>query len=233
LATFHAALLNLAVDVKGCSYCGKENEDISVLCAECGTLLELSVISPTSVILSPPIIITPEPTVLVPAPPVAPSEVPPYLPPGPRVLGGGIATAIFGIYLGGQFFVGIVTGFISGFITGIQHNSGTTSFAQTMRQMLPFTIFLSLLFGGIGLFTSAFGFKIPLRDTSPTGAGWVRGRRRDIALGLGLGILVAVLWSILFNATSPDSGNNESELMAPWAKPMPSPRRCRLSPSYF
>lgn len=198
--------------MKGCDYCGRENEDISVLCAECGTLLDPPIIPVQRVILAPPIITESEPPVLA---PLTSYEVPPLLPPGPRVLGGGIATAIFGIYLAGQFVAGMATGFISGFITGIQHTSGAAPFAHTMRQMLPFTIFLCLVLSGIGLFVSAFGFKIPLHDSSPTGAAWVRGRWRDMALGLGLGILLAVLWSILFNAVTPDSGKDELELAGP------------------
>lgn len=201
--------------MKGCDYCGRENEDVSVLCSECGTLLDPPIIPVQRVILAPPIISVSEPVVLAPSTPVAAYEVPPLLPPGPRVLDGGIATAIFGIYLGGQFIAGLATGFISGLITGIQHASGTGSFAHTMRQMLPFTIFLCLVLSGIGLFVSAFGFKIPVRDSSSTGAAWVRGRWRDMALGLGLGILVAALWSVLFNAASPDAGKDELELTGP------------------
>jgi membrane protease YdiL (CAAX protease family) len=202
--------------VKGCDYCGRENEDVSVFCGICGTLLDPPVIPVQRVILAPPIITTtPELPGLAPIPPIATYEVPPLSPPTPRVLGGGIATAVFGIYLGGQFIAGTAIGFISAFLTGIQHGSGTASLSHTMREMLPFTIFLCMVLSGIGLFASAFGFKIPLRDASPTGAAWVRGRWRDMAVGLGLGILVAALWTILFKAVSPDSGSDGSELLGP------------------
>jgi uncharacterized protein len=194
--------------MKSCDYCGKENEDVPVFCIGCGTLLEPPVIPPIPPIaLSEPAISASEPPVIFAEPPFAILEVPPLLPPAPRVLNGGFATAIFGIYLGGQFLAGIMIGFTGRFLTEIQRATGTVSVAETLRQMMPFTIFLTMLLGGAALFLSAFGFDIPLRDASSTGAAWVRGRWRDIALGFGMGILVAALWAVLLTYLSQTRGH--------------------------
>ncbi len=194
--------------MKSCDYCGKENDVVSVFCAGCGTLLEPPVIRPTpSTALSEPTVAVPEPPVIVAEPPILIQEVPPLLPPPPCVLNGGLAMAVFGIYFGAQFLGGIIMGFSVGFLNGIEGVSRPTSFTDTLRQLLPFTMFLSMILGGIGVFASAFGFKIPLRDSSPTGAAWVRGRWRDIVVGLTLGILVAVMWTILFDYVFPSHAN--------------------------
>ncbi len=194
--------------MKACDYCGKENEDVSVFCAGCGTLLDPPVVPP----MPPPVVLS-EPAIITLEPPIAILEVPPLLPPAPRVLNGGFATAIFGIYLGGQFLAGIVIGFMGGFLNGFQHATGTGSLTETLRQMMPFTIFLTMLLGGAALFLSVFGFDIPLREASPTGAAWVRGRWRDIALGCGAGILAAVLWAFLLAHFFP---NPEYDRSDPW-----------------
>lgn len=175
--------------MKPCDYCGRENEDVLTFCSECGSVLP----SP----LSPP-----QTAVATELPPFlnAPNAIPPLLPEppkGPRVLNGGWATAVLGIYLGGQMLGGVIGGFFAGLKAGIEGSPfGGHDYHEALQDMMPLTIVLVMLFGGIAVVSSGIGFKLQLKDTSPTGAAWVRGSWRKIAIGVGCGMLIGLVWAL-------------------------------------
>jgi membrane protease YdiL (CAAX protease family) len=175
--------------MKPCDYCGRENEDVGTFCSECGSVLQPPVAPPpTAVAIEPPPFLNP------------PYDIPPLIPapsPGPRVLNGGWATAVLGIFLAGQMIGGVIGGFFAGFKAGIQGSPlGGHNYNQAMQDMMPLTILLVMLLGGIALISSGVGFKFQLKDTSPTGAAWVRGSWRNLAIGVSFGMLIALAWAV-------------------------------------
>lgn len=164
--------------MKSCDYCGKENDDAGVYCWECGTAFPPRV---------PPIIASSQP-------PLLGSPIPSTLPQSPRILDGAIATGILCIYLGAQYGAGIVSGLFAGFTLAINESPGSGhDFKNAFQPIMPFTVLAIMVFSAVGLFWSAIGFKLDLKDNNPTGAAWVRGSWLDIAKGLVSGILTSVL----------------------------------------
>ncbi len=142
-----------------------------------------------------------ETSVPVETPTVAPpNTLPPMIPeplPGPRVLNGGWATAVLGVYLGAQMIGGLMAGIFAAFTMGFQGGkAGAEDYKAAVQDIMPLTIFLVMLFGGIAVVWSSVGLKFQLKDTSPTGAAWVRGSWGNIAAGLGVGVLGGVLWAV-------------------------------------
>ena len=67
----------------------------------------------------------------------------PEPPPGPRVLNGGWATAVFGIYLGAQMIGGLMAGIFAAFTMGFQGGkAGAEDYKAAVQDIMPLTIFL-------------------------------------------------------------------------------------------
>jgi membrane protease YdiL (CAAX protease family) len=166
--------------MKSCDYCGRENDEVLAFCAECGTALP-----------APPPPPIPEPPLL--APPFLPAP-----PPAPHILNGGIATAIFGVYLGGQVAGGAVGGFFAGLMGSLWGRArGPQEIRDTLPAMMPVVILLAMLIGGAGMFWMVNMLRLEVKDPSPTGPAWVRGSWRDIAKGFCTGAVLSTL-SIIF-----------------------------------
>lgn len=157
--------------MKVCDYCGRENQDTLLFCAECGTLLVPPKLLPTAPALIPPPLFLPEP---------------------PRELRAGPATLILLGYLAAQVFCGFLAGIVAGIMVGMQGLHGREAIAAAIEKVMPISVPVFLILGGIVAFWLAIAL-VParLRDTSPTGAAWVCGRWPAIGRGLLLGMLVA------------------------------------------
>lgn len=159
--------------MKACDYCGKENEDVTVFCAACGTVFAAPVPAPEPPLLNPP-------------------DLPPP-PPVPRVLNGGSATLALVLFLGAQVIGGGMAGFLGTLIFGLQGGLFERGdYQRTMNTMIPLAIFLTMAFGWIAVLAIGKMFGFDVKDTSPTGAAWVRGSWSEIAKGLATGVAVSV-----------------------------------------
>jgi membrane protease YdiL (CAAX protease family) len=163
--------------MKSCGYCGKENEDALAFCAGCGCTFGALVLQAPPPIIAPPLL--------------------PIAPPAPRELRAGLATGIFGVYLGGQFIGGFIAGVIGGASSGMLSPDGTHVESASLEAIMPWTIFLTMILGGIAVVWMVLGMELPVADTSPTGPAWVRGPWRNVAKGLMAGIILASLWVLL------------------------------------
>jgi len=150
--------------MKKCDYCGKENEAALSFCHSCGTSL------------------------------VEQEEKLPAVP-GTRgeELKGWPAFVILLVYIASQTFVSGIAGGI-GLAIAAAHGHDLHTAAEIKRvlqDLMPVLVVSALLGGGAGMFVMAL-VLVPrwLRDTSPTGAAWVRGSWNDVSKGLALGMIV-------------------------------------------
>lgn len=182
--------------MKSCDYCGKENDDGSAFCAGCGTGF-------------PPSEPQPEPPISV--PPLPPYAPPP--PPFPRALTGGAATIVLLVYFGAQVAGGVVAGFFGGLVSGLRGDFPGHNYQDTMQAIMPLTVFVVMAFGWAAMVVVAKTSQFQFNDVSPTGPAWVRGSWREITKGLGLGILVALLWILLSSTLGRQQSEEESSPM--------------------
>lgn len=163
-----------------CPYCGFENEDSAELCARCATEL------PVQVAIQ-------EPGV----PPLIQPEIKP-------ALNAGSATLIFVAFVTAQFVMSIVVAIIcmaAGLIDFSQAQNAEGS-QELQQRIMVYAALPSVLAGGAAvLLIALWRLKGELRDRTPTGAAWVVGPPKQLFLGFGAGVLLALgycLFSILF-----------------------------------
>jgi membrane protease YdiL (CAAX protease family) len=154
--------------MKACGYCGRENDDQSALCLECGTLLT----------------------------PINDESNQTALAPTEHRLDARYATFILFLYLGVQFGVGVVVGIATIAIAGVHtENSERAQLTRTITG--PATV-LSVIGGGVAiLLTSLAKIRQHLSNRSPTGAAWVVGSLKHTAQGLGVGALTGCCYCAL------------------------------------
>ena len=144
-----------------CTYCGTENDDALHFCVRCGTEFETSNAAPLEASL-PPVIVPP--------------------------LNGRTATVIFLAYLGAQFLIAFLAGFLAA--ATIQNQDAR---AEATQQIIAFVSFPMVLGGGLTMLVMSFRrIRSQLTDTTPTGAAWVLGSWKQILQGLGLGVILAM-----------------------------------------
>lgn len=158
--------------MKLCGYCGRENEDAAAHCRECGTHS------------------------------VDPDEV--LSPSTPRDDEAGLSarsvTRILFLYLGVQFCVGVLVGFVeanfSGRHDGMFLKSG--SMLESYSTIVGIGTTLCIAISGIvALFACHFRYREHLQDTGPTGAAWVGGSLSQNLHGLAAGFLTGCGYIIL------------------------------------
>jgi membrane protease YdiL (CAAX protease family) len=166
--------------MKACDYCGKESEDVLVICAGCGADFPASIHQPE--------------------PPVIAPQYLPLVPLAPRELKAGLATAFFGVYLGTQLIGGFIAGFIALFSSPFEPAQGVRVHGAILDAIMPWTIIVTMLMSGLAVMIIAMSMQLTLNDTSPTGPAWVRGSWRDIIKALLTGVILAVLWVVLMTS---------------------------------
>jgi membrane protease YdiL (CAAX protease family) len=159
--------------MKTCRYCGRENDDQAPFCTGCGTSL----------------ITTERPGEMAGEQGLSASTE--------ERLSGGRATIILLIYLGVQLGIGMVVTMVVIFL-GV----GSQQELQDQRQIegliqeatMPASI-LALIVGGAAMvLMSRLLIHEQLGDGSPTGAAWIVGTRKSMALGLGIGLVVGTAY---------------------------------------
>jgi membrane protease YdiL (CAAX protease family) len=157
--------------MKPCNNCGRENEEVLLACLGCGATFD------------PPVIQIQPPTI----------SLPPLFPLEKRVLNGGFATLLLGVYLAAQVGGGIIMGVVASILALAKGDSiDPDAMTTAIRGLMPMTVLVTLIFGGIAVVWTAVALRFPLKDTNPTGPAWVRGSWRAIAKGIGIGILVGL-----------------------------------------
>ena len=116
------------------------------------------------------------------------------------VLNGWRATVMLISWIGMQLVVGVVAG---GVAFGLAFSDGGVpgeeAIAGAIERLMPWIILATFVGGGVLLFVlSRLWFSPALRDTAPTGAAWVMGRRS----GLGGGFVVGLATGLGFLAVS-------------------------------
>jgi membrane protease YdiL (CAAX protease family) len=161
--------------MKRCDYCGKESEDAAEICHGCAT-----------------------PFPKVPAPTCQVADVPPIIP--KPALNAKSATLIFIFMFVAQILGAMVGGAVVVAIAATHGLDLTDKLRITkLVNSSPVTITAAMLAGAIATLMGSICLVRPaLKDTSPTGAAWVLGSRRELLKGLGLGLVVA-LGSALIN----------------------------------
>lgn len=154
--------------MKTCAYCGRQNEDALFFCGECGTAF-----------------------------PVEPITVPIGSPIPPRAeahgtLNASKAVAILAVYLAVQTLVGVMIGMIAVALSRISGSGSVWQTSQTIRSIMPIAVVEIVILGGISTVLMLI-LLAPnhIKDTSPTGAAWVVGKRDAIISGFLLGLFLA------------------------------------------
>jgi membrane protease YdiL (CAAX protease family) len=161
--------------MKRCDYCGKENEDATETCHGCGTPL-------------------PEP------PPTGPksADVPPVI--SKPVLNAARATQVFVLMFVAQMLGGMIGRAIV-VVWAAAHGADLTDreYITTLVNNSPLTLSAVAVASALATVAASILLVGPsLRDTTPAGAAWTLGSRRDLRFGFSLGLLVA-LASCLIN----------------------------------
>lgn len=157
--------------MKSCDYCGRQNENESVACIECGT----------------------------PFPPPPAPEPPPLITIEPK-LTAARATVILVIFIGAQFLVALVAGAAAG-ITGqlggadLRERHNLTELIQGVSA--PIVVIGALGGGVVMLAGCALLIGNELADETPTGAAWRMGSIKHVSLGLGMGLLTGLAYGAL------------------------------------
>ncbi len=157
--------------MKSCDYCGRQNENDSIACPECGT-----------------------PFLAPPAP-----EPPPLIAIEPK-LTGARATLILVIFIGAQFLVALVAGAAAG-ITGqlggadLRDRHNLTEFMQGITA--PIVVIAALGGGIVMLAACTLLIGNELADETPTGAAWRVGSIKHVSLGLGMGFMAGLAYGAL------------------------------------
>ena len=171
--------------MKNCDYCGKANEEGSLLCLGCGSPL--------------------------PSPQAAGSqkaaETSSTASEAPG-LNARRATTILAVVLGVQLIAGLLVMIIGIVAFKAQgHELGDTKqLRRPTRTMAEPIAALATVSGGLAmLFMSRSLIREQLSDASPTGAAWFIGSSKQIAQGVGIGVLTgvcyavaAILWMAIF-----------------------------------
>ena len=165
--------------MRACHYCGKENEDTMMFCAECGTPLKSLEVTH--------------------AEPRRSTSLPPKKP--PRVLNAGSATVLMLANLAVQVFLGVFMGMLASVIAEAQGIHNLEKIVGVLDKLMPAMAVLIPVLGCIVTVLISF-VLIPkhLKDTSPNGAAWVAGPWLAIAEGLVIGLIVSVCFSALNRA---------------------------------
>jgi len=153
--------------MKACRYCGRENEDGAVFCAECGTAYNES---------------------------LSPEEGIPALPLAKRLheLNAWSATAILLAYLVASVICVVLVGLIASLSLKGQGSYPGGSFESALQSARPVNSILIPLSSGIAMILVArILVRSSLRDTSAIGAAWVGGPWRNIIKGLAVGLFIA------------------------------------------
>jgi len=148
--------------VKKCEYCGNENDDAAQFCAGCATSFQQveEKLSTAWRSRGEELKGWPAFTILM-----------AYI--GCQTFGSGIAAAIF---------------FLCSPIHGLDPRD-PRDLKHLIELLTPPAVIGGFIGGGLGMLALAYTL-VPkgLKDTSPTGAAWVRGSRQDIAKGLAIGL---------------------------------------------
>lgn len=167
--------------MKVCEYCGRENEDTLVFCAECGTLLIPPKPAPADTALT--------------SPPPLPAEP-------PRELRAGLATLVFLAYLAAQVFCGFLAAVVASFMAGRRGLHDREAVAAALEKVMPAMLLAALLLGGlVAVWVAIALFRSRLQDASKTGAAWVWGRWSAVGRSLLFGMLLGsgcVVLSVVF-----------------------------------
>lgn len=161
--------------MKRCHYCGKEAEDTTELCPGCGTAL-------------------PE----APPSPSGPIDLPPVIP--KPILNASRATQIFVIMFLAQILGAMAAGIIVVAIAAA-HGADLSDSRHTAELVntSPLTLSAAVVASAIATIAGSLLLVRPaLKDTSPAGAAWVLGSRKDLLKALCLGVAVA-LGSVMIN----------------------------------
>lgn len=154
-----------------CDYCGKENEETAEACRECGTPIRRV---------------------------EAASGIPPVI--EPPALNALRATIIFVLTFAAQTIgATIVTIVLMLAAHGAGHDlRDPNQVRQLTTTIQPVAIIAACLVGiGMTLAAPLLLVRRELTDRSPTGAAWALGAPKDLAKGLGLGLIIAVGYLIL------------------------------------
>jgi membrane protease YdiL (CAAX protease family) len=155
--------------MKVCDYCGKENEETLVYCAGCGT--ELSPEDSTA----------------------------PAVPGSPRILDAKNATIIFVITFAAEIVACILTVLIAETFEPARNTYFPISATQELRALMPVSVLMAMIAGGAAMWITTSKFKIPVTDTSPTGAAWVLGSSEAAVKGVGVGMLISLASQIMLH----------------------------------
>jgi len=152
--------------MKVCGYCGRQNEDNTAFCVECGTALEEETPSSRQVAALP-------------------------LRKRLHELNAWSATAILLAYLSAEVICVIFMSVVAFF--GVQAHGGYSPdhFESALRTLMPRMLVLVPISTGTATVLIARALiPMPLKDTSPIGAAWVRGRYVAILQGLVIGLVL-------------------------------------------
>ncbi len=143
-----------------------------------------------------------------------PGAVPPLLE-APRRLTAGRATTVLAGYLGAQVVVGVFAG-IAG--AALQIGRGHTPSGELPQEVMVPAMLLAVVVGAVAMLIMSLLLVRPhLRERSPAGAAWVVGSKKGLALGLILGIVVAVGSSLLAGLFGPGPDPTEMGPLATMA----------------
>ena len=159
---------------KRCEYCGKENNEAALACYGCGTPFseDHSQTENSSVGV-------------------------------PLELNARSATFVLFITIAGQIGASFVVGLVLTLAAGIaQPIAGTPDrsdrHAAVVQRIMPPAIVAAMIGGGAAMLAASRGkVRASLCDRSPVGAAWAVGSPRQIAIGAGLGPLVALAFLVL------------------------------------
>ena len=157
--------------MKACTYCGRDNEESSEFCRECGTSL---------------------PTLggIEEHPPAADDQS----------LTAGRVTVVFILFLVAQGLVGAVVTSAAVAIAA-EHQADlrkSDEVARIVRRVLAPVVTISFGCGGVAMVAISVALARPhLRDRSPIGAAWVPGSPKAIGQGLVVGIVTGALFCAL------------------------------------
>ena len=161
--------------MKTCDYCGRETEDSSMFCTECGT--------PQSARDS------------------APNRRAGLARPS-TVLDARSATIILVAAIATQVVAGTLTSLVGYVLAASASIHGGTRAGSTASLGTATAILLPLLTGAAVLFTSSRRIPESLKDRSPQGAAWVAGPPVKIVRGLVAGLVIgACCWAVAASST--------------------------------
>jgi membrane protease YdiL (CAAX protease family) len=165
--TFQTQRITLGVGMKSCDYCGKQNEDALVYCAECGTEL------------------TPE------------DLAPPRVSGAARVLDVKTVTIILVAVIVAQVAAGVLTALVAELFQPAETQYFPRSAKAELEAIMPVVVMGMMIGGAAAMLIATIKFKLPVKDTNPEGAAWVLGPNEAIVKGVGIGMLISLASQIL------------------------------------